>query len=231
MQHLALIMSGNRRWARENKLKAAFLGYDKGVESIKSSISFCLKHNIKYLSLYTFSLENFKRPVEEKEYLFKLLAIMFRKELKSLIKEKINVRFVGDRSKFPLEVRESVEKTEERTKDYDRLYLNLLFCYGGQQEIISAVKKIANKVKNNEISLESININIFKQNTWLGDVPEPDLIIRTGSKGQLRLSNFLSFQAAYSEFMFLDEYWPEMSEKLLEGCMQSFEGVKRNFGG
>ena len=230
MQHLALIMSGNRRWARENKLKAAFLGYDKGVESIKSSISFCLNNNIKYLSLYTFSFENFRRPEEEKDYLFKLLAIMFKKELKSLIKEKINVRFVGDRSKFPIGIRDVVEKTEERTKDYDRLYLNLLFCYGGQQEIVSAAKKIASKVKNNEISLESIDTNTFRQNTWFSDIPEPDLIIRTGSKGELRLSNFLSFQSAYSEFMFLDEYWPEMNQKLLERCINNFKGVKRNFG-
>jgi undecaprenyl diphosphate synthase len=231
MQHIAMIMSGNRRWARENKLSAAFLGYDKGIEAVRNAISFCLNNSIKHLSLYAFSLENFKRPEEEKKYLFKLLALWFKRELASVVKEKICIRFVGDRSFFPEEVREVIEKIESRTKNYSRLCVNFLFCYGAQQEIINAAKVLASKVKSGEISEDQIDATTFKKSLWLGDIPEPDLIIRTGSKGEIRLSNFMLFQAAYSELLFLDCYWPEITEERLNQCMKSFKNTQRNFGG
>jgi undecaprenyl diphosphate synthase len=230
MQHLAMIMGGNRRWARENKLKAAFLGYDTGAKSIRRAVSFCLKKNIKHLSLYTFSLENFRRPEEEKKYLFTLLGTLFKNEIENLIKDKIRVRFLGDRSYFPEAVSSVINETEERTKDFDRLSLNFLFCYGGRQEIAHSARQIAQKVQSGEMAIDEINEETVGNELWTAGIPDPDLIVRTGSKNEIRLSNFLLYQAAYSELLFLDCYWPEINEEKLQYCFDSFNKSVRKFG-
>lgn len=228
MQHLAMIMDGNRRWAREKKLQAVTLGHKKGVDAIRSAITFCLKKRVKYLSLYTFSLENFKRNQAEKTYIFDLLADVLRDDLLDLIKHGVRVRFVGERSLFPEKTRMIIEEVEGRTKDLNRLCLNMLFCYGSKQEILSATKRLAQQVKEGSVDADQIDENLLRREMWLGDVPDPDLILRTGKR--TRLSNFLLFQGAYSEWMFLDYHWPEINEERLQECVDRFQGVERNFG-
>lgn len=227
MQHLAIIPDGNRRWAAQNKLKA-FFGHKRGMESVERAIKVCLDNGVKYLSFYTFSLENFNRKQEEKTYLFNLLAREFQNHLPRLKKQKVQVRFLGDRSYFPAVILPTVERVEAETKDGDALQLNLLFCYGGQQDLVQAVRQLASKVKGETMSLSDITEKSIRDRLWTGDMPDPDLIIRTGNV--VRLSNFFLYQAAYSEFLFLNCFWPEITEEILQNSIQKFVDIKRNFG-
>lgn len=227
MNHLAIIPDGNRRWAKQHKLES-FFGHKKGVDAVRSAISVCIKNGIKYLSFYTFSLENVNRSEIEKTYLFNLLASELGNQLPELIKEKVKIRFLGDKSFFPESILPTIANLEEKTKDLDTLHLNLLFFYGGQQEITQAVQKMAEKVKTGELNAQDISVDTIKSNLWTAGTPDPELIIRTGNVS--RLSNFLLFQAAYSEFMFLDSFWPDANEEMLQGCINKFTGIKRNFG-
>jgi undecaprenyl diphosphate synthase len=223
-----MVMDGNRRWAREKKLEAVTQGHRKGVDAAKVAIEFCLKKGIKYLSLYAFSLENFRRSDTEKKYLFNLLNNFLEKHAQDFIERGIQVRFVGDRSLFPESTRDTIEKIEEQTKDLSSLQVNFLFCYGSTQELISATKQVAKKVETGELSSDEIDETILRKSMWFGDVPDPEIIIRTGKVS--RLSNFLLFQGAYSEWFFLDCYWPEVNEEKLEKCVEQFHQVRRNFG-
>ncbi len=227
MQHLAVIMDGNRRWAKENELKSKE-GHKKGKEAVRLAIEFCIKNGIKHLSLYTFSLENFRRTKEEQDNIFEILVSGINNELDEFIKEGVNVKFVGDKNRFPKNLVSFINKTEKKTAHLNKLHLNLLFCYGAQQEIVHATKLLARKVKNGEISIDDIDENAVKSAMWTADTPDPDLIVRTG--GNVRMSNFLLYQAAYSEFAFLDCFWPEITEAHLKKCMDDFVGAKRNFG-
>ncbi len=227
MNHLAIIPDGNRRWAKQHKLES-FFGHKKGVDAVDSAISVCIKNEIQYLSFYTFSLENFKRSETEKTYLFNLLASEFTNRLPELIKQKVKVCFLGDRHYFPESILSTINEIEEKTKHLDTLQLNLLFCYGGQQDIIQAIQKISQDVKDGTLDINNISIDTIKQSLWMKGVPDPDLILRTGNVS--RLSNFLLFQAAYSELMFLDSFWPETNEEVLQGCIDKFTHTQRNVG-
>ena len=227
MQHLAIIPDGNRRWAKNNKIKSIW-GHRKGMDTVKTAVDFCLNKGISFLSFYTFSLENFNRSEYEKKYLFGLISEYFKEHLEEFLEKKIRVKFVGNSSLFPEEVKPVIENVEKQTQDFDKLTVNLLFCYGAKQEILSAVKSIAEKVKAGEMDVDQISEDTFRSALWSGDVPDPDLILRTG--GAQRLSNFLLYSAAYSEFTFLDVFWPEITKKHLEDVVDSFYSSKRNFG-
>lgn len=227
MQHLAIIPDGNRRWARKNKLQS-FFGHHRGMDAVLSAVDVCLKNEIKYLSIYTFSLENFRRTEEEKTYLFQLLSDGIKKEQQALIERGINIKFVGDTSLFPEKIQQVISDIQNATKECTALYLSLLFCYGAQQEIASAARTLAQKVKQGLLAPEQITEEAFGQELWTAGTPPPDLIIRTG--GVVRLSNFLLFQAAYSEFKFIESFWPEMTIEKIQACVDEFKGVKRNFG-
>lgn len=227
ISHLALIMDGNRRWAKK-RLLTPWKGHSEGVEAAQRSIEFCLKKQIKFLSLYTFSLENFSRSMEEKSFLFEILAHETHNRLPELIHNGVRICFVGDRTLFPKALVSVVDDVEAQTKHLDRLQVNLLFCYGGQQEIAHACKRIAQKVKAGLISEDQIDEKLISEHVWTGAIKEPELIIRTG--GRKRLSNFLLFQAAYSELYFLDCLWPDLQEHDLEVALQYFDDVTRNFG-
>lgn len=229
MQHLGIIPDGNRRWAENNKLKS-FFGHKKGMEAFKTTIKFCLKKGIEYLSIYTFSLENFNRSEEEKNYLFKLLMDESLKQLSELKEQGVRVRFVGDKNYFPENIVPAIKKMEEETKENTKLYLNLLFCYTGQQEIIHAAKDLAIKVKEGILGISDIDENSLKSSLWIGDVPALDLIIRTSKGKRARLSGFLTYLSAYAEFMFLDLFWPDITEDHLQSCLDDFNDVQRNFG-
>ncbi len=227
MRHLACIMDGNRRWAKQNKLES-LMGHRHGAESIQRVIDFCLKNRIEYLSLYTFSIENFNRSKKECTYLFNLVSTEVKNRLNDFIKHNIRVRFIGDRSLFPESVRPTIDEVEAKTKHLSRLQINFLFCYGSRQEIIGGIKSLFKKIKDGLISEDDISEDSFAQQLWTAGIPEPDLILRTG--GVVRVSNFLLYQAAYSEFYFLDCFWPEISETHLQGALNHFNECKRNFG-
>lgn len=227
MQHLAIIPDGNRRWAMQNKLESIF-GHQRGMETVKSAIKVCIKNSIQYLSFYTFSLENFRRSNHEKNYLFSLITNGTQNELADLIKHGVRIRFIGNRLLFPESIQQTIQTIEKKTEHLNTLNLNLLFCYGAKSEIVHAAKLLAHQVKNGILNVEDIDEEKVHGSLWTAGMPDPDLIIRTG--GVVRLSNFLLFQAAYSELSFLDCHWPEITEEKLEGCIQEFKSTQRNFG-
>jgi len=227
MQHLAIIPDGNRRWAVANKMQAIF-GHKKGLDVVKTTINICIKNKIKFLSVYAFSLENFNRSEDEKKYLFSLLTSELKKSLNDLVKEQIRVRFIGDINFFPIEIKDVIFELENETKNFDRLTLNLFFCYGARQELVHAVKALAQRVKAGEITLGDISEKSISDSLWTSGIPDPDLIIRTSDS--VRLSNFMLYQAAYSELKFLNCYWPEVTESMLQKCIDDFSQIKRNFG-
>ena len=227
MQHIAIIPDGNRRWATQNKLESLY-GHKRGMETVKYAMNVCLKNGIKYLSFYTFSLENRLRSDLEKQYLFNLLADGFIQWLPELLKNEIKVRFVGDRQQFPASLMNVINQIETETQHLDKLHLSLLFFYGARAEMAYAVKALAKKVKDGLLKEEDIDEAAVSNALWTAGTPDPDLIIRTS--GQIRMSNFMLYQAAYSEWMFLPYHWPDVTEERLQGCLDDFKTRQRNFG-
>lgn len=227
LRHLACIMDGNRRWAKQRGL-VPWYGHKEGVEAVRRTVQFCLEKKIPYLSLYTFSVENFKRDPEENRYLFGLMVQEAQKGVEEFKKHGIRLRFIGDRSLFPAQLAPLLETAEKETADNTNLTVVFLFCYGGQQEIYAAVKDIADQVGGGQIRPDQVTPEFLNKTLWTGDIPDPDLIIRTG--GFSRLSNFLLYKAAYSEFCFLDCLWPDLSQEQLQKAYDDFLECKRNFG-
>lgn len=227
IKHLACQMDGNRRWAQQRGWET-FFGHRKGAEIITPVVQFCLDKNIPFLSLYAFSIENFKRSEAEKSFLFGMVAQELESRIEEFVTNGIRIRFIGDRTLFPPATISIIEQVEQETAQCTRLNLNFLFCYGAQQEIAYAARAIAHKVKIGELSESSITPEVVAQHLWTSGIPEPDLIIRPG--GRNRLSNFLLFQSAYSEYFFLDCLWPDVNTQLLEEILSQFESRKRNFG-
>lgn len=227
LQHLACIMDGNRRYARRHGWKI-WRGHKQGAESVKRVADFCIAQKIQHLSLYAFSLENFKRSPEEQEYLFSLLVEETQNSLPELQEKGIRVRFIGDRNYFPKSVISSCNAVEEQTKDLDVLQLYFLFCYGARQEIAAVTQQICKAVLAGTVAVDLITTETFKRYLWTSGIPDPDLIIRTG--GAQRLSNFLLYQAAYSQLYFIDCLWPEITAKELVVAVDHFRECKQNFG-
>ena len=227
MQHLACIMDGNRRYAKKQGWQV-WRGHQQGVEAVRVAMDFCLEQQIPYLSLYTFSIENFKRPPKEQAYLFKLLVQKAREHLDELKNKGIRVRFIGDKSLFPESVLPTCTFVEEQTRQNSTLQVNFLFCYGGQQEILHGVKQVVHAIQTGALTCEQLTEQRFARYLWTEEMPAPDLILRTG--GVKRLSNFFLYQAAYSEFYFSDCLWPEITAAELHKAVGSFGAVKRNFG-
>ncbi len=226
IHHLAIIMDGNRRWAKKHNL-VAHAGHRKGADTVKWLLRYCAKQGIKIVSIYAFSLENFQRSKEEIQNLFALLIEDAQKSLPDFLTYGIRVRFIGDRKAFPPKVAEAIEKLEAATKDCSKLQLNVFFCYGGRQEILSAVQEIIKDVRTGKLT-DITSEELFKKYLWSEDLPDPDLIIRTG--GVKRLSNFLTYQTSYSELYFTDRLWPELTEKDLDEALRDYAHRKRNFG-
>ncbi|MBI2352888.1 di-trans,poly-cis-decaprenylcistransferase [Candidatus Dependentiae bacterium] len=220
ISHLALIMDGNRRWAKKRAL-LPWIGHKQGVESVQMVVQYCLDYHIPYLSLYTFSLENFKRTEKEISYLFSLLDEA-KDRINEFVDAQVKIRFVGDLSKLSIATKAICEEIEQATKFGKKLECNFLMCYGGQQEIVAAIQKIV--IENQQIS----NVDDFRSYLWLGNVPDPEIIIRTG--GVKRLSNFLLFQAAYAEIRFLDCLWPDLTKEMLHKTILDCLNSQKNFG-
>ena len=227
-KHIAIIMDGNRRWAKTKGLTANF-GHKEGSENLKRITRHANKLGVEYLTVYAFSTENWKRSEEE----VGALMILFKNYLNDLIKavdtENIKVKIFGHIESLPKGLQTSIYKAMEKTKNNTGTTLCVALNYGGRDEITKAVKEIASDIKENKISIEDINENLITNNLYTKDEPEPDLLIRTS--GEIRLSNFLPWQLVYSEFIFVDKYWPDFSEQDLDEAIQTYEKRNRKFGG
>lgn len=227
IQHLACVMDGNRRWAQKNGLSLKD-GVMHGLARIDVVVDFCVEHKIPYLSLYAFSIENLRRTFVERMCVFNILIERGIEYAEHMAGKGVRVRLVGDRSLFPQEVLRTCDEIEKITKNGTKLSLQLLFCYGGRQEIVHAVQKCASDLKEGKIKPSDLTEDMFKHYLWMGNIPDPDLIIRTGFAS--RLSNFMMYQAAYSELYFPSCLWPDISLDSLGEAFKNFSSAKRNYG-
>jgi len=219
LNHLGIILDGNRRWAKEKGL-SAFEGHKKGLDNIKKVINWCKEKGIKTLTLFVFSTENWKRPKNEVDYLMKLAEKM-ELHFNEASKQNVKIRVIGQRDGLSPKVQKSINKLEELTKNNKAMTLNLALSYGGRAEIVEAVKSVIKQ----KIPVDNINEALISKNLWTSDL---DLIIRTGK--EQRISNFLIWQAAYSELYFLKKYWPDFNKKDLEEAISEYVRRQRKFG-
>ena len=227
-KHIAIIMDGNRRWAKEKGLDTKF-GHKAGAETLEKIASYANKIGLKYLTVYAFSTENWKRTKEEVGALMILLRTYLDKFLNKESLRNIRIRVLGDIENLDISLKESIEKIVEKSKNNTGLTLNIAFNYGGRAELVRAVRRISDKVSKNEITIDDISEELVSNNLYTNGEPDPDLLIRPG--GELRISNFLLWQLAYTEFLFIDKYWPDFSEEDLLEAIKKFENRNRKFGG
>ena len=226
-KHLAIIMDGNGRWAKQKGLLRA-LGHESGTKSVKTTITTCAKLGVECLTLYAFSTENWNRPKLEVDTLMKLLVKSLKKELETLQKNNIKLNSIGNLEMLPESARKELLDVINKTKNNSRMTLTLALSYGSREEIVNAVKSIIDKVKNNIISVDSIDDSIINEHLYTQNLPEVDLLIRTS--GEHRISNFLLWQIAYAELYFTDVLWPDFKENDLYEAIISFQKRERRFG-
>lgn len=229
IKHLGIIMDGNRRWAKKRDFKPWF-GHQYGLENLRMSVKFCRKYSIPYLTVYAFSLENFKRPQEELNFLFgEVIQEVVNRDADELAKNGVKVTFIGDRTRFPEHTVKLIEEIEKKTAHNRDVVLSILFCYGGQQELVAAAKSLCQELIATGESADAITAERFEAHLWTKDLPPVDLVIRTGYVS--RLSNFLLYKVAYSELYFVDCYWPDMTEQKLEQIVRDFIKSEHRFFG
>ncbi len=226
-KHLAIIMDGNGRWAKQKGLLRAF-GHENGTKSVRATVETCAKLGIENLTLYAFSTENWNRPKLEVDTLMKLLINSLKNELKTLTENRIRLHAIGNLDLLPKSAQKELLEVIETTKNNTRMTLTLALSYGSREEIISAVKQISDKVKNNIISIDSIDESIINQHLYTRNLPEVDLLIRTS--GEHRISNFLLWQIAYAELYFTPILWPDFKEEDLYEAIISYQKRERRFG-
>ena len=219
LEHLAIILDGNRRWAKEHGLNSS-LGHKKGAEVLENIVKYCNKINMKYLTVYAFSTENWKRTEEEVGYLMILLQTYLDKLLKSLNMDNVKMEFIGNIEGLPEGLQNRIHRIEEKTKNNTGLDFMMAFNYGGRDEIVRATKKISQKVANGEINIEDITEQTITDNLYTAGKKDPDMVIRTS--GELRTSNFLPWQITYSELFFMNKYWPDFTETDIDLCVEEF---------
>lgn len=227
-QHIAIIMDGNRRWAKQNKLDVR-LGHKKGAETLEKMVKYCNKIGVKYLTVYAFSTENWKRSKEEVGALMLLLQNYLDDFSKKADVDNIRIKILGNREGLSNGLLNKIDSAIERTKNNTGLTFNVAFNYGGRDEIVNAVKKIAKDLENEVISIDDINENTITENLYTNKIPDPDLMIRTS--GEIRTSNFLPWQLVYSEFYFTNKLWPDFTEEDLNEAIEEYNRRTRNFGG
>ncbi|HHV63508.1 MAG TPA: isoprenyl transferase [Peptococcaceae bacterium] len=227
-QHIAIIMDGNGRWARERGMPRT-MGHRAGVEALRGVVKCCSEIGVKYLTVYAFSTENWKRPQSEIGILMSLLKEYIKKELDELHAKNVQIRVFGNLSQLPEDVQKAVIAACEKTKNNTGLNFCLALNYGGRAELIQAVKKVIQDVQNGLVQPENINERFFENYLYTSGCPDPEMIIRTS--GEMRLSNFLLWQAAYSEIIIVKEYWPDFNEKSLLEAIWAFQQRERRFGG
>ena len=221
LNHIAIIMDGNGRWGLKRK-KSRNYGHLKGIKSVETVIKSSLIKKIPYLTLYTFSTENWKRPESEVNFLFDLIRRSLKKKINKIIKQGIRVNIIGNRKGLPKDIIKIVKLIEKKTIKNKKITLNLALNYGSKEEIINAFSNLVSKKKG------KININNFEQELYTRNIPDPEILIRTG--GAKRLSNFLLWQLAYTEIFFIDKLWPDFNENDFNEIIKKFYNIKRNFG-
>ncbi|MBF7095812.1 isoprenyl transferase [Alkalibacter mobilis] len=227
-KHIGIIMDGNGRWAsRQNKPR--LFGHRAGVETIRDIVKLASKYQIEVLTLYAFSTENWKRPKAEVSGLMKIFGEYLRKEIKELYSNNVKFRIIGDRDPLSARLKDEICKAEKLTENNTGLVLNIAVNYGGRSEVIYAVKTIAQMVVDKKIQIDQIDEKIMDKTLFTEGLPDPDLIIRTS--GELRLSNFLIWQCAYSELWFTPVLWPDFNEEVFMEALNDFQNRKRRYGG
>ena len=226
-KHIAIIMDGNGRWAKAHSLPR-IAGHKEGIVSVRAITKICGDIGVKHLSLYTFSFENWRRPKNEVKALMRLLLLTIRREIKDLNKNNVRLTTIGNMGNLPDDARKGMEEGLKITEKNSGLNLILALSYGGRQEILKMVQSIARKALNGEIEPEKISEDNIVNELDTAKIPDPDLLIRTG--GELRISNFLLWQIAYSEIYVTDIYWPEFREKELLDAVADFQARERRFG-
>lgn len=225
--HLAIIMDGNGRWAKQKGLLRT-LGHESGTKSVKETVENCAKLGINYLTLYAFSTENWNRPKFEVDTLMKLLISSLKKEMKTLQENNIKLNAIGNLTNLPAKVQKELHEVIQKTASNSRMTLTLALSYGAREELIQAVKKISDKVKNNIISNDTIDESIINEHLYTHNLPDVDLVIRTS--GEHRISNFLLWQIAYAEFYFTEVLWPDFSKQDLYNAIKNYQSRERRFG-
>ena len=226
-KHIAIIMDGNGRWAKSKGQERTF-GHRNAISAVRNAIAACTKADVEYLTLYTFSTENWKRPEDEVTTLMTLLSESIIKESDELMSKEIRMHVIGEIDKLPELVQEQLMNIVEITKNNSKTNLVLALSYGSQREILNAVKKIAQDVKQEKINVEDIDEKVFENHLYTKDFPPVDLLIRTS--GEVRISNFLLWQIAYAELQFLDIFWPDFREEDLYQCIINYQNKERRFG-
>ena len=226
-KHVAIIMDGNGRWAKSRGEERTF-GHKNAISAVRNAISACDKAGVEYLTLYTFSTENWNRPNDEVETLMSLLSETLLKEAAELFSKGVRLHVIGEVEKLPTLVREQLLNVVELTKENSKGNLVLALSYGSKREILNAVKEIAQEVKEGKISTEDIDETLFENHLYTKDLPPVDLLIRTS--GEVRISNFLLWQIAYAELQFLDIFWPDFQEEHLYQCIVNYQNKERRFG-
>lgn len=226
-RHVAIVMDGNGRWAQRRSLPR-LAGHDAGMKALKGIVKACGRRGIEYLTVYAFSTENWKRPEQEVKGIFNLLIVYIHKELEELHRENVKVGVLGEYEKLPPKAVASLQRSLRTTRNNTGLRLNIALNYGARAEILEAVRAVSRKAAAGELAEEDITEEVLAQSLYTKDIPDPDLVIRTS--GEQRLSNFLLWQTAYSEFYFTDTLWPDFTEEhLMEACA-AFQSRKRRFG-
>jgi undecaprenyl diphosphate synthase len=225
--HVAIIMDGNGRWAKARGLPRT-AGHKRGAEAVRRAVETARELGVSYLTLYAFSAENWKRPAGEVTDLMGLLRLYLRNEVKALHKNGIRLRVIGDRSRLGDDIVALIEESEAKTAGNTALTLVLALSYGGRQEIVAAVRHLAGQVRAGAVDPDDIDETLFSANLFTADIPDPDLVIRTS--GEQRISNFLLWQCAYSELVFLDVLWPDFDRADFEAAIRTFHGRDRRFG-
>ncbi len=221
LKHIAVIMDGNRRWAKERNLPSA-VGHKKGVDALKATMRACDDFGIKYLTVYAFSTENWNRKPEEVNFLMDLLGQTLKNELKEMHENNVVISFIGDTTKLSSKLQEILQNAVETTKNNTGVNLQIAFNYGSRDEIVHAVKEIVS------LGIEEINETTISKHLYTKNIPDPDLLIRTG--GEMRISNYLLWQIAYSEIIVINKFWPEFDKQTLAECILEYKRRNRRFG-
>ncbi|WP_114391777.1 isoprenyl transferase [Oleisolibacter albus] len=225
--HIAIIMDGNGRWAKARGLPRT-AGHKKGVEAVRTALTAAQELGVRYLTLYSFSTENWSRPQDEVSALMQLLRFYLRGEIASLHKNNVRVRIIGERSRLSADIQSMVEHAETLTAGNTGLTLVLALSYGGRPELVTATRRIAEAVQSGRLALDDIDDSVVSSHLFTAGIPDPDLVIRTS--GEKRISNFLLWQMAYAELVFLDTLWPDFSKRDLEDAIEEFHRRDRRYG-
>ena len=226
-RHVAIIMDGNGRWAAARNLPRV-MGHKAGIEAVRRALQSAIEASVPYLTLYGFSSENWKRPSDEVQDLMGLLRLYLQGELAQLHKEKVRLRIIGDRTRFDKDIITLIEKAESLTAENTRLNLTVALSYGGRQEMVRAVQALAAQAVAGDVVPDTIDEAALSKELYTKDIPDPDLIIRTS--GEKRISNFLLWQSAYAEFVFLDTLWPDFTAEDMNRALDEFNKRERRYG-